>query len=118
MSPGDCSLRLEQRDGDWVLAGSGADRFGLVNEYLGYLADRNYSPRTVRSYGFDLLAFCRWLAAERIEMAEVSTGVMLRFLAACRQGRGAGRPGPARVTPGGRRSRACWRAGLCGPRRR
>ena len=40
-------------------------RFGLVNEYLAYLADRNYSPKTVRAYGFDLLAFCRWLAAER-----------------------------------------------------
>ena len=81
MSMGECSLRLEQRDGDWVLAGSGADRFGLVNEYLAYLADRNYSPRTIRSYGFDLLAFCRWLAAGRIELAGVSTEVMLRFLA-------------------------------------
>src|ERR1035438_3556410 len=103
MSTGDCSLRLEQRDGDWVLAGSGADRFGLVNEYLGYLADRNYSLRTVRSYGFDLLAFCRCLAAERIEMAEVSTGVMLRFLAACRQARVPGRPGPNVITLGGGR---------------
>src|ERR1039457_5961416 len=103
MSTGDCSLRLEQRDGDWVLAGSGADRFGLVNEYLGYLADRNYSPRTIRSYGFDLLAFCRWLAAERIELAEVTTGVMLRFLAACRQARVPGRSGPNVITLGGRR---------------
>lgn len=33
----------------------------LVDEYLGYLADRNYSPRTLRAYD-DLLAFCRWLA--------------------------------------------------------
>ena len=103
MSTGECSLRLELRDGDWVLAGSGADRFGLVNEYLSYLADRNYSPRTVRSYGFDLLAFCRWLAAERIELAVVSTDVMLRFLAVCRQATVAGRPGPNVVTLGGRR---------------
>jgi hypothetical protein len=88
---GDYSLRLEQRGGDWLLAGLDADRFGLVNEYLGYLADRNYSPRTVRSYGFDLLAFCRWLAAERIEMAGVSTDVMLRFLPAGRQGWRVGR---------------------------
>ena len=58
-----------------------------MNEYLGYLADRNYSPRTVRSYGFDLLAFCRWLAAERIGLAGVSTDVMLRFLAFCRRQR-------------------------------
>ena len=61
MSTGDRSLRLEQRDGGWVLAGPDAARFGLVNEYLAYLADRNYSPKTVRAYGFDLLAFCRWL---------------------------------------------------------
>jgi site-specific recombinase XerD len=78
MSTGECSLRLEQRDGDWVLAGSGAGGFGLVNEYLGYLADRNYSPRTVRSYGFDLLAFCR--------QATVT-----------------GRPGPNVITLSGRR---------------
>ena len=103
MGTGECSLRLEQRDGDWVLAGPDAERFGLVNEYLGYLADRNYSPRTVRSYGFDLLAFCRWLAAERIGLAGVSTDVMLRFLAFCRQATVAGRPGPNVITLGGRR---------------
>ena len=33
----------------------------LVNDFLGYLADRGYSPRTVRSYAYDLLAFLRWL---------------------------------------------------------
>jgi integrase/recombinase XerD len=103
MSTGECSLRLEQRDGEWILAGAGADRFGLVNEYLSYLADRSYSPRTVRSYGFDLLAFCRWLAAEGIELAAVSTDVMLRFLAFCRQATVAGRPGRNVVTLGGRR---------------
>ena len=54
-------LRLEQRDGEWVLAGEHAARFGLVDEYLAHLLDRNYSPATVRSYGYDLLAFCRWL---------------------------------------------------------
>ncbi len=50
---------LEQADDGWLLAGDGAGRFGLVNEYLSYLVDRNYSPRTVRSYGYGLLAFCR-----------------------------------------------------------
>ena len=56
MSAGSCSLRLEQRNDDRVLAGPGAERFWLVNEYLSHLADRNHSPRTVRSYEFDLLA--------------------------------------------------------------
>ena len=42
------------------------DRFALVNDYLSYLADRNYSPRTIRTYGFSLLAFCRWLSDEDI----------------------------------------------------
>jgi len=69
MSAEECSLRLEQRDGDWVLTGTASGQFGLVNEYLAYLADRNYSPRTVRAYGFDLLAFCRWMAAEDLRLA-------------------------------------------------
>jgi DNA primase len=46
---------------------------GLVNDYLGYLADRGYSPRTVRVYVFVLLAFCRWLVGEEIGLGEVST---------------------------------------------
>ena len=103
MSTGDCSLRLEQRDGDWLLAGPDAARFGLVNEYLSHLADRNYSPRTVRAYGFDLLAFCRWLRDEGIDLAAVTTDVLLRFLAACREARVPGRPGPNVVSLGGRR---------------
>ncbi len=52
-----------------MLAGPDAERFALVNEYLSHLKDRSYSPRTVRAYGFDLLAFCRWLAGEQIELA-------------------------------------------------
>ena len=103
MSTGDRSLRLEQRDGEWLLAGSDVGRFGLVNEYLSHLADRNYSPRTVRAYGFDLLAFCRWLRDEGIDLAAVTTDVLLRFLAACREARMPGRPGPNVVSLGGRR---------------
>jgi integrase/recombinase XerD len=103
MSTGDRSLRLEQRDGERLLAGSDAERFGLVNEYLSHLADRNYSPRTVRAYGFDLLAFCRWLRDEGIDLAAVTTEVLLRFLAACRDARMPGRPGPNVVSLGGRR---------------
>src|SRR5215470_9736183 len=103
MSTGDRSLRLEQRDGEWLLAGSDAARFGLVNEYLSHLADRNYSARTVRAYGFDLLAFCRWLRDEGVEPAAVTTDVLLRFLAACRDARVAGRPGPNVVALDGSR---------------
>ena len=96
-------LRLEQRDGAWGLAGSGAEGFGLVDEYLAYLADRNYSPKTVRAYGFDLLAFCRWLLAEQQPLATVTTEVLLRFLRACREATVAGRPGPNVVRLSGRR---------------
>lgn len=81
----------------WRLAGDGAERFGLVDEYLSYLVDRNYSPRTIRSYGFGLLSLCRWLAGESIELSEVTTDVLLRFLAACRTERVAGRPGGSNV---------------------
>ncbi|MFG2045800.1 tyrosine-type recombinase/integrase, partial [Dactylosporangium sp. NPDC048998] len=91
---GESSLQLVQRDDGWAFAGPGSVGFELVNEYLSYLADRNYSPRTVRAYGFDLLAFCRWLSVENVELAAVTTDVLLRFLRACREARIPGRPGP------------------------
>ncbi|HMC07791.1 MAG TPA: tyrosine-type recombinase/integrase [Actinomycetota bacterium] len=87
-------LRLEERKGGWALAGPGAAGLGLVNDYLSYLADRNYSPRTVRAYALDLLAFCRWLTGEDIALDAVSTDVLLRYLAACRQAQVPGRSGP------------------------
>lgn len=89
----DSGLIAEQGGGWWRLGGPGAVRFGLVNEFLGYLADRNYSPRTVRAYAFDLLHFVRWLAGEGIGLDEVTTDVMLRFLAACREAVIPQRPG-------------------------
>jgi hypothetical protein len=49
------------------------------------LADRGYSPQTVRAYAFDLLAFARWLAAERLALGEASADVVLRYLAYCRR---------------------------------
>lgn len=78
------ALVAREIDGSWALAGPAAAGFGLVNDYLGYLSDRRYSPRTVRSYAFDLLHFCRWLLSEDLSMETVSTDVLLRYLAACR----------------------------------
>jgi site-specific recombinase XerD len=86
-------LRVQARDGSWSLAGAGAAGFRLINEYLGYLADRRYSPRTVRSYAFDLLAFARWLLDEGVGLETVDAEVLLRFLAFCRRAPVAGRPG-------------------------
>lgn len=96
-------LRLEPAGGSWRLAGPGVEEFGLVNDYLGYLADRNYSPRTVRAYGFDLLAFCRWLASEDIALAAVDTEALLEFLRACREASVPGRPGGNVVSLSGQR---------------
>jgi integrase/recombinase XerD len=90
-------LFLEPSESSWVLAGDRVDRFALVNDYLSYLADRNYSPRTIRTYGFSLLAFCRWLSDEDIELSAVTADVLLRFLAACRIERVAGRPSGSNV---------------------
>lgn len=98
------ALTLERDEVGWVLAGPDAARFGLVNEYLSYLADRNYSPQTIRSYGYGLLAFCRWLVTAGLEWSEVTTDALLRFLAACRQERVAGRPGPNVIRMDGRRA--------------
>lgn len=87
------SLRAVERDGRWSLVGGTPSGVDLVNDYLGYLSDRGYSPRTVRAYAFDLLAFCRWLAGEQIALGEVTTEVLLRFLAFCRSAPLPTRPG-------------------------
>jgi Phage integrase, N-terminal SAM-like domain len=86
-------LRVEQHAEGWALLGPGAEAFSLVNDYLGYLVDRSYSPRTVRAYAFDLLAFTRWLVEERHGLDAVTTEVLLRYLTACRTVALPGRPG-------------------------
>jgi len=75
---GEC-WRLE---GEWQ-----ATDLQLCNDYLGYLADRRYSPASVRGYAFDLLHFARWLAGEGLGLDAVSTDVVLRYLAVCRSAR-------------------------------
>jgi integrase/recombinase XerD len=100
----DSELRLERTADGWTLTGAGVERFVMVNEYLSYLSDRNYSPQTVRVYGFSLLTFCRWLAGEEIALNAVTTDVLLRYLAACRQATVPGRPGPNVVRMDGRRA--------------
>jgi site-specific recombinase XerD len=80
------NLQAEQRDHGWVLTGpasSGVLR--LCNDYLGYLADRNYAAGTRRSYAFDLLAFARWLTTHHVELEAVDAGALLWFLASCRE---------------------------------
>jgi site-specific recombinase XerD len=86
-------LRLVERDRGWRFEGLGAKRLRLVEDYLGYLVDRAYSPATVRSYAFDLLHFARWLAAEGVAIEDVSTDTLLRYLTACRTAAVPGRPG-------------------------
>ncbi len=86
-------LHAGEVSGEWRLVGALAERFGLINDFLAYLADRRYSPRTVRAYAFDLLHFARWLAGEGLALEAVSTDAVLRFLGACRAAQLAGRPG-------------------------
>lgn len=100
----DRDLRLEASGGQWLIAGAGSSVVSTVNEYLGYLADRNYATATVRAYGFDLLAFCRWLSAEGLGLGEVDTDVVLRYLTACRHATVPGRPGPNILTLQGQRT--------------
>ena len=66
---------------------------GLISDYLDCLADRGYSPQTVRAYAFGLQAFARWLAAGRLALGEVSAGVVPRYLAYCRRALLPGRAG-------------------------
>jgi hypothetical protein len=118
-------------DGGWGLTGPVAVRFGLVDEYLAHLADRNYSPKTVRAYGYDLLAFCRWLADETCSWRSVDGGAaaVLGGLPGADGSRPAGpEHGPAvgwsdgsaprrRSTGGWLRSRACSDSRRCVTRR-
>lgn len=96
-------LGLQRRGEGWCLAGESATGFELVDDYLGYLLDRNYSTATVRAYGYDLLAFCRWLVEQDLKLAEVTTTVLLDYLKACREASLPGRPGPTVVTMTGAR---------------
>ena len=85
------SLRVQGTGERWRIEGGSraADR-QLCNDYLGYLADRRYSPATVRAYAFDLLHFARWLDREDLGLGAVDTDTLLRYLATCRAER---RPG-------------------------
>lgn len=85
-------LRLEQDGERWQLTGEAVEGSELVNDYLSYLVDRNYSPRTGRAYGYDLLAFCRWLLERSLALEAVTTEVLLDYLRACRDASVPGRP--------------------------
>jgi integrase/recombinase XerD len=101
----DTDLRVALEDDQWQLSNEGAsDVVTLANEYLGYLSDRNYSSQTVRTYAFALLAFCRWLSSEDIDLDGITTEVLFDYLRACRSTRITGRPGPNVVRMDGRRA--------------
>src|SRR5579862_9633858 len=101
----DDELHVVDEGDAFQLVGEGAGgAVALANDYLSYLADRNYSRQSVRTYSFALLAFCRWLCDEGIALEAITTDVLLRFLAACRQATVAGRPEPNVVRMDGRRA--------------
>ena len=77
-------LRVTGSGERWRIEGGREGDRQLCNDYLGYLADRRYSPASVRAYAFDLLHFVRWLAGEDIGLDAVGTDVLLRYLAANR----------------------------------
>jgi hypothetical protein len=56
-----------------------ADR-QLCNDYLSYLADRRYSPASVRAYAFDLVHFARWLAGQDTGVDGVDTETIVCLL--------------------------------------
>jgi site-specific recombinase XerD len=86
-------LRAVQSGGRWHLDGAGPADLQVVNEFLGYVADRGYSPRTERAYAFDLLAFTRWLVDQDLTVGGVTTDGLLRFLTFCRAAVLPGQPG-------------------------
>ena len=96
-------LLLERDAQSWRLrCDSNPELVSQANAYLGYLGDRNYSPGTVRTYGYGLLAFHRWLHHVGLSVGDVVTDDVLGFLSACRQETIPGRPGPNVVDLAGR----------------
>jgi site-specific recombinase XerD len=87
-------VSLESVEGVWRLAGGSPGRTGPANDFLVYLRDRNYSPRTLRTYGYGLLAFIRWLQTRDLALEQVRTDDVLAFLSSCRTETVRGRPGP------------------------
>lgn len=87
-------LRVERQGEHWrVVRDDPSPGVELCNEYLDYLLDRRYSSATVRAYAFDLLHLLRFLGEEGLDLSDVDTDVLLRYLAACRgYVVGAGRP--------------------------
>jgi site-specific recombinase XerD len=79
----DLAMHVDSDDDGWRIVGTGRD-VETVNEFLDHLGHLNYSPHTVRAYAFDLVSFLRWLAQERLDLAEVSTEALLGYLAALR----------------------------------
>ena len=50
------------------------------NSFLLAFKTRGLSMCTVRSYGFDLVIFYRWLYKEKIELAELTESILLEFI--------------------------------------
>ncbi len=96
-------LALAGVEASWRLVGGQAGELDAANAYLGYLQDRNYSCRTIRTYGYGLLAFLRWLHACGLRAEDAGTDDVLAFVNACRHERVRGRPGPNVVDLDGRR---------------
>ena len=96
-------LSLERRGDEWLIVGDAAAGFVVANEYLAHLLDRNYSTATVRAYGYDLLAFCRWLSGIGRGLDAVTTDTLLGYLRACREATIPGRAGPNVVAMTGHR---------------
>jgi len=85
------TIHVERSVDGWRLTGEEIqETIDACNEYLVYLADRRYSPATVRAYAFDLLHFVRWLSVESLPLDAVTTEALLRYLTACRTARLAG----------------------------
>lgn len=66
-----------------------------------------YTTPMGTTYGYDLLAFCRWLLVTGQSLSEVGTEVLLRFLWACREAKIPGRAGPNVIRLTGRRLDQC-----------
>lgn len=92
------SLRVVRSGESYALASSAPVLVADANRFLRAVDARGLSPRTARSYAFDLLTLHRWLAETQRSLPELHSSDLVDFIAAQQRDRAAPRSINRRLT--------------------
>ena len=79
-------LKMSERGDKVWLFDEHSHPLGQANDFLKLLQVRGLSPQTLRAYGYDLVAFYRWLAGVSKHIAQIDQKDLLDFVDQQRQG--------------------------------